>query len=143
MKETLKTGIHHEFKYKIPESKTVPALYPEAAEFQVMPNVLATGFLVGLIEWTCIQAINPHIDWPREQSVGTDIQVNHTAATPPGLEVTVLVKLMEVDRRRLVFEVSASDGIDVVSKGTHERFIIDAATFEKKIAEKASQKVPS
>ena len=143
MKETLKTGIHHEFKYKIPESKTVPALYPEAAEFQVMPNVLATGFLVGLIEWTCIQAINPHIDWPREQSVGTDIQVNHTAATPPGLEVTVLVKLMEIDRRRLVFEVSASDGIDVVSKGTHERFIIDAATFEKKIAEKASQKVPS
>lgn len=143
MKETLKTGIHHEFKYKIPESKTVPALYPEAAEFQVMPNVLATGFLVGLIEWTCIQAINPYIDWPREQSVGTDIQVNHTAATPPGLEVTVLVKLMEVDRRRLVFEVSASDGIDVVSKGTHERFIIDAATFEKKIAEKASRKVTS
>jgi len=143
MKETLKTGIHHEFKYKIPESKTVPALYPEASEFQVMPNVLATGFLVGLIEWTCIQAINPHIDWPREQSVGTDIQVNHTAATPPGLEVTVFVKLVEVDRRRLVFDVSASDGIDLISKGMHERYIIDAATFGKKVIEKASQKVAS
>jgi fluoroacetyl-CoA thioesterase len=143
MKETLKTGIHHEFKYKILESKTVPALYPEAPEFQVMPNVLATGFLVGLIEWTCIQAINPHIDWPREQTVGTDIQVNHTAATPPGLEVTVFVKLIEVDRRRLVFEVSASDGVDVISKGTHERFIIDAETFAKKISEKSNQKASS
>jgi fluoroacetyl-CoA thioesterase len=108
-----------------------------------MPNVLATGFLVGLIEWTCIQAINPHIDWPREQTVGTDIQVNHTAATPPGLEVTVFVKLIEVDRRRLVFEVSASDGVDVISKGTHERFIIDAETFAKKISEKSNQKASS
>ena len=143
MKETLKPGIHHEFKYLVPESKTVPALYPEAAELQVMPKVLATGFLVGLMEWTCIQAINPYIDWPKEQTVGTDIKINHTAATPPGFEVTVFVKLIEVDRRRLVFEVSASDGIDVVSKGTHERFIIDAAAFVKKIAEKSSPKVPS
>ena len=143
MKETLTPGIRFEFKYQVPESKTVPALYPEAPEFQIMPKVLATGFLVGLIEWTCIQAINPHIDWPREQTVGTDIQVNHTAATPPGLEVTVVVELVQVDRRRLVFHVSASDGIDTISKGTHERFIIDAAKFVEKIAEKASPKVPS
>jgi fluoroacetyl-CoA thioesterase len=143
MKETLKPGIHHEFKYKVPEAKTVPALFPEAPEFQVMPNVLATGYLVGLIEWTCIQAINPHIDWPREQTVGTNIQVNHTAATPPGLVVTGFVKLAEVDRRRLVFEVSASDGVDVISKGIHERFIIEAETFVKKIVEKTTQKVPS
>lgn len=143
MKASLKNGVQYEFQYRVPESKTVPALYPEASEFQVMPKVLATGFLVGLIEWACIQAVNPHIDWPKEQTVGTDIQINHTAATPPGLVVTVLVKLIEVDRRRLVFEVSASDGIDVVSRGTHERFVIDAATFEKKIAEKASQTVPS
>jgi fluoroacetyl-CoA thioesterase len=141
MKETLKPGIQYEFKYQVPKSKTVPALYPEAPEFQVMPNVLATGYLVGLIEWTCIQAINPHIDWPREQTVGTNIQVNHTAATPPGMVVTVFVKLMEVDRRRLVFEISVSDGIDVVSKGIHERFVIDAETFVKKIADKATQKV--
>ena len=103
MKKTLKPGIHFEFTYQVPESKTVPALYPEAPEFQLMPNVLATGFLVGLIEWTCIQAINPHIDWPREQTVGTDIQVNHTAATPPGLEVTVVVKLVQVERKRALF----------------------------------------
>jgi len=139
MKETLKPGLTYAFKFQVPESKIVAALYPEAPEFQVMPRVLATGFLVGLVEWTCIQAINPYIDWPEEQTVGTDIHVSHTAATPPGMEVTVSVKLMEMDRRRLVFQVAASDGIDVVSKGTHERFVIDAQKFKKKIAEKASQ----
>jgi fluoroacetyl-CoA thioesterase len=143
MKETLKPGLTFAFDFQVPESKIVAALYPEAPEFQVMPKVLATGFLVGLMEWTCIQAINPHIDWPEEQTVGTDIQINHTAATPPGLVVTVSVTLVEVDRRRLLFKVTASDGVDVISKGTHERFIIDAQAFTKKIAEKANQKVSS
>ena len=72
-----------------------------------------------------------------------NIQVNHTAATPPGLVVTGFVKRIKVDRRRLVFEVSASDGIDVVSKGIHERFVIDAGAFVKKIEEKSNQKVSS
>ena len=57
--------------------------------------------------------------------------------------VTVFVKLIEVDRRRLVFEVSASDGIDVVSRGIHERFIIDAQKFVEKLAEKTTQEVSS
>jgi fluoroacetyl-CoA thioesterase len=61
----------------------------------------------------------------------------------PGLVVTVFVKLIEVDRRRLVFEVSASDGIDVVSKGIHERFVIDAQKFTEKLSEKTSQEVSS
>ena len=60
MKDTLKPGIESEFKFHIPESKTVPALYPESAEFQEMPEVFATGFLVGFLEWACIKAINPH-----------------------------------------------------------------------------------
>ncbi len=68
MKNTLKPGLTHTFQFKVPESKTVPYLYPEAPEFQQMPKVLATGFMVGLFEWTCIQAVNPHIDWPREQN---------------------------------------------------------------------------
>ena len=112
MKASLTAGITHEFKYTVPDSKTVPNLYPEAAEFQKMPQVFATGFLVGLIEWTCIQAINPHIDWPEEQSVGIGINLNHTAATPPGLVVTVNVTLAEVVGKRLIFEFEANDGID-------------------------------
>lgn len=96
MKETLKPGIRYEHKFTVPHSKTVPALYPEAKEFQVMPEVFATGFLVGLLEWTCIKAVIPHIDWPREQTVGIHIDVSHEAATPPGLEITVTVELTEV-----------------------------------------------
>ena len=136
MKDTLKAGLEHELRFRVPESKTVPALYPEASEFQIMPRVFATGYLVGLIEWACIQTINPHIDWPNEQTVGIAINVNHTAATPPGLEVSARVKLTEVDGRRLVFSVELNDGIDVISRGTHERFIIDAEKFNRKVNEK-------
>ena len=136
MKESLLPGIQHELRFRVPPSKTVPALYPEATEFQAMPAVFATGFLVGLLEWACIQAVNPHLDWPREQTVGTHVNVSHEAATPPGLEVTVRVNLTKVEGRRLVFEVEASDGVDIVSRGTHERFVIDAERFAQKTARK-------
>src|SRR5713226_2426815 len=137
MRETLKPGIEYEFRFRVPSTKTVRALYPESPEFQAMPEVFATGFMVGFIEWTCIQAINPHIEWPVEQTVGTHINVSHSAATPPGLEVVAKVKLVEVDGRRLVFEVQARDEVDVISKGTHERFIILAEKFNARVREKA------
>jgi fluoroacetyl-CoA thioesterase len=139
MKNSLQPGLTYSFKFKVPENKTVPHLYPESSEFQAMPKVLATGFMVGLFEWTCIQAINPHIDWPREQTVGIDVKLNHIAATPPGLTVTVNVKLEEVDDRKLVFSIVADDGIDKISEGTHDRFIIDAAKFNAKMATKISK----
>ncbi len=58
MKETLKPGIKFEHKFLVPLSKTVPSLYPESEEFVVMPEVFATGYLVGFLEWSCIKAIN-------------------------------------------------------------------------------------
>jgi fluoroacetyl-CoA thioesterase len=140
MKDTLKPGIESEFTFHIPESKTVPALYPESAEFQEMPEVFATGFLVGFLEWACIKAINPHLDWPAEQTVGTHIDVSHIAATPSGFAVTANVKLIEVDGRRLLFEVEAHDGVDMISKGTHERFIINKEKFDSKMKEKITKK---
>jgi len=140
MKNSLQPGLKFEFNFKVPENKTVPYLYPESSEFQAMPKVLATGFMVGLFEWTCIQAINPHIDWPREQTVGIDVKLNHIAATPPGLTVTVNVKLEEVEGRKLVFSIVADDGIDKISEGNHERFIIDAAKFNAKMAAKINSK---
>lgn len=139
MKDTLRPGLRHELRFRVPETKTVPHLYREAPEFQLMPEVFATGFLVGFIEWACIQAVNPHLDWPREQSVGTHVNVSHLAATPPGLEVTARVQLVEVDGRRLVFEVEAVDGIDVISRGTHERFVILAEKFGEKARRKRSE----
>ena len=141
MKETLKPGIESEFTFRVPESKTVPALYPESAEFQAMPTVFATGYLVGLFEWTCIKVINPHLNWPQEQTVGTHIDVSHIAATPVGFDVTARVKLIEVDGRKLVFEVQAHDGVDVISRGKHERFIIYKGKFDSKIKEKTGKKL--
>jgi fluoroacetyl-CoA thioesterase len=104
-----------------------------------MPRVFATGFMVGLFEWACIQAINPHIDWPREQTVGVSINVNHIAATPPGFTVTIKGKLEKVEGRKLTFFLAADDGIDKISEGSHERFVIDAARFNSKVASKASR----
>ena len=136
MKDTLKQGIEYTHKFTISNSKTVPVLYPESEEFLAMPEVFATGYMIGLIEWTCIKAINPHLDWPKEQTVGTHIDVNHIAATPPGFEVTVKVKLIEVDGRKLVFGVEAHDGVDLISQGRHERFIIYKEKFDAKMKEK-------
>ena len=65
----------------IADWKTVPALYPESPKFQRMPQVIATGFLVGLLERACIHAINPHLDWPEEQAVGTHIEVRLSASS--------------------------------------------------------------
>jgi fluoroacetyl-CoA thioesterase len=134
MRDTLRVGLTHRFSYRVPEDKTVPALFPEAAEFQAMPQVFATGFLIGLVEWTCIQAANPHLDWPREQTVGTRVDVTHSAPTPPGKEVTVEVELTGVEGRRLTFRVSARDDVATICEGTHERFVIDAEKFQARLA---------
>jgi len=136
MKESLRPGLVFTHTFTVPPTKTVPALYPEAEEFLAMPEVFATGFLVGFLEWACIKAVIPHLDWPREQTVGTHINVSHEAATPPGLVVTANVELIAVDGRRLVFRVEAHDGVDRISQGTHERFVIDKARFDARAGAK-------
>jgi fluoroacetyl-CoA thioesterase len=139
MKDTLKPGLTHTFSFRIPETKTVPHLYPESAMFREMPAVLATGFMVGLLEWACIECIRPHLDWPAEQSLGTHVNLSHQAATPPGMTVTVSVRLVEVEGRKLVFDVEARDDIDLISAGRHERFVIDAQRFRAKLELKAAR----
>ncbi len=136
MQASLRPGLKYTHSFVIPVSKTVPSLYPESDEFIQMPEVFATGFLVGFLEWTCIMCINPHLDWPNEQTVGTHIDVTHEAATPPGFEVSASVELVEVDGRKLVFEVEAHDGVDLISRGRHERFIINKEKFEKQLNKK-------
>jgi fluoroacetyl-CoA thioesterase len=139
MKETLQPGLTFEFSFTVPEEKTVPYLYPESPEFQVMPKVFATGFMIGFFEWGCIRAVNPHIDWPREQTVGIGLNLSHSAATPPGFTVTVKGRLEKIEGRMLTFSLTADDGVETISEGTHERFVIDAAKFNSKAAAKASR----
>ena len=138
MKDSLKPGIKYEHKFKVPKSKTVPSLYPESEEFVAMPEVFATGYLVGFLEWACIKAINPHLDWPQEQTLGTHINVSHEAATPAGLEVTATVELIAVEGKRLIFNVEAHDGIDLISKGQHERYVISRQKFDERIKGKVN-----
>jgi fluoroacetyl-CoA thioesterase len=137
MKEELKTGLKFQFEFNISETKTVPFLYPESEEFQLMPKVLATGFMIGLIEWGCIKFMNKFIDWPNEQTVGIDVKLSHSAATPPGLTVTVKGELVKIEGRKLTFSIVATDGVDVISEGKHERFIINAEKFKAKVNDKA------
>jgi fluoroacetyl-CoA thioesterase len=136
MKDSLKAGLTFQLKFKVPENKTVPYLFPESPEFQVMPRVFATGFMVGLVEWACIRAVNPHLDWPKEQTVGSGVNLTHSAATPIGLTVTVNIKLEKVEGRKLIFSISANDGVDEISTGMHERYVIDAGRFNDKVSKK-------
>lgn len=141
MKPTLRPGIRHQHVFRVPVSKTVPALYPESDDFAAMPEVFATGFLVGFLEWACILAIKPHLDGPQELTLGTHIDVSHEAATPPGLEVTATVELLAVDGRKLTFAVEAHDGLDVIARGRHERFVVNRDKFDQKLTAKKTARM--
>ena len=135
MKTTLKPGLTHRFAYKVPDNKTVPHLYPEVADFQAMPRVFATGFMVGLMEWTCMQLLAPHLD-PGEGSLGVHVDISHTAATLPGMMVTVDAECVAVDGPRVTFKVTAHDGIDPIGDGRHQRFVVAWDKFNAQVAEK-------
>jgi len=136
MKATLKPGLKHRFSYQVPENKTVPHTYPESSIIAAMPRVFATGFMIVLMEWTCTQLLADHLD-AGEGSLGTHVDVSHLAATPPGMTVTVDVEVLEVQGRKVVFKVSAHDGMDLIGEGRHERVVVMWDRFNAKVAEKA------
>jgi fluoroacetyl-CoA thioesterase len=138
MKPTLHAGLKHRFAYQVPENKTVPHLYPEVADFQSMPRVFATGYMVGLMEWACMQLMAPHLD-VGEGSLGVHVDVSHTAATPPGFTVTVEVECTEIIGKKVSFEVKAHDGVDQIGAGRHERFVVAWDKFNAGTAEKAAK----
>ena len=85
--------------------------------------VFATPALVGLLEEAAIGCVAPTLD-DGAGTVGTSVNVQHLAATPIGLTVTATARLVEVDGRRLVFEVEAHDDKEPIAKGMHERFLV-------------------
>jgi fluoroacetyl-CoA thioesterase len=93
---------------------------------------------VGLLEWACMEAVRAHLEPPHELTLGTHVDLSHCAPTPPGLEVTVQVRLTRVDGRRLHFEVQAHDGVDVISRGTHQRALVDRRSFDARVRAKAA-----
>jgi len=138
VKPSLMPGLKHSFSYAVPVTKTVPHLYTESPQLQAMPEVFATGFMVGLMEWTCVQLLEPHLE-DGEGSVGVHIDVSHKAATPPGFTVTVEAECTQVRGPRASFKVSAHDGLEEIGAGTHERFIVGWDRFNRGMTAKLSK----
>jgi fluoroacetyl-CoA thioesterase len=131
-------GLRHSQTITIDTVLTVPALPRALADFSDMPPVLATAYMVGLVEATCVVALKPYLA-PGQRTVGTHIDMNHSAATPIGMTVTAEVELIEVDGRRLRFRVSCRDDAEVIGEGFHERFIIDFGRFMTRVEGKKSR----
>jgi fluoroacetyl-CoA thioesterase len=139
MSPDLKPGVSFEWTYTVPERATVPKLYHDTGFCLDMPDVLATGYMVGMMELACVNGIMPFVDWPREQSVGVHVSFSHLAATPPGMTLQIRGEVVEVDGRRVKFRVEAWDGVDKITEGVHERMIIDPAKFNARMADKKAK----
>ncbi|MFB9963697.1 thioesterase family protein [Sinosporangium siamense] len=90
--------------------------------------VLATPRLLTFAEMVTVQAVVGHLD-PAHTSVGTRVELDHLAASPVGTHVEVVAELTEVDGRKLVFEFTARDREQVISKGRIERMVVDRERF--------------
>ena len=133
MHDTLRPGLRASLSYEVAADRTVSHLLPESAEFADMPQVLATGYLVGLVEWACMRALNGHLD-DGERSVGVHVDLSHDAPTPPRRTVTIDVELTAVDGRTLTFAVRGRDDVAQICAGTHRRAVVHLARFETKAA---------
>jgi predicted thioesterase len=90
--------------------------------------VFATPWMVAMMELAACNALAPYYD-EGQSSVGTKLEITHDAATPLDMKVCAEAEVVEVDRRRIVFQVTAWDETGVIGKGKHERFLISAEKF--------------
>ena len=127
----LETGIKGEQKVEVVYENTATAVGSGVLE------VFATPCMIALMEKTAWMSVAPYLE-EGSGTVGTLLNVKHTAPTPVGMKVTCETELIEVDGRRLVFSVKASDETGVIGEGTHERFIIQNEKFQSKADAKLS-----
>jgi predicted thioesterase len=123
MKDSLAVGISHRKSVTTTDRMGVSHLGEG-------PGVLSTPSMIGLMEQTCLESVTSHLD-ANEQTVGTMVHIWHRAAVKIGEEVTIASKLIERERRRLLFEVAVTAGDLTIGDGTHERFVIDLDKFRK------------
>jgi fluoroacetyl-CoA thioesterase len=135
MTNDIKPGIEHTFTYTVPESKMIPEVFPESDYFQEMPDVLASGYYVALVEWACIEMLEPYLDWPEEQTVGTHFDLSHEVPTPSGTTITIDVQITDVEGRQLTIDVDAKDEVERIGQGTHKRYIVDREQFVDSISD--------
>lgn len=135
MKTTLQPGLTYCHRYVVAANKTVPHVYEVSEQFRAMPEVFATAFMVGLMEWACMEALAPYLE-EGECSVGTMINTTHCAATPAGAEVTVTVELLAVDGQRSDWHIVARDELEVIGEGTHQRYTVTRERFDRSLQKK-------
>ncbi len=130
----LSTGITHTATYAVDRRLTVPELFPEDPNTSRMPEVLATGFLVALMERACVEAMAPHLA-EGEASLGIGVELKHLAPTLPGMTVTIEVRCTAVDGRRSSWEIEARDELATIGQARHERAVVDVARFTGRLEE--------
>ncbi|WP_291687393.1 thioesterase family protein [Bradyrhizobium sp.] len=104
----------------------------------MLPQVLATPVMILMMENAALNAIRPYLE-PGESAVGTAIDVRHLAATPVGHTVRAEAEVTGVDGKRIEFKVSARDEIEEIGRGTHQRAVIELASFNERLARKVKR----
>jgi fluoroacetyl-CoA thioesterase len=131
----LKPGLRFTKTLTVVEALAVPAqarIFDPATE---MPPVFATAQMIAFVEWTCVGALAPYLG-AHQRTVGTRVEMTHTAATPIGMEVTAEVELVAVEGRTLRFKVACRDAAEPIGEGFHERTVIDHERFMTRLARK-------
>jgi predicted thioesterase len=122
MSSLLKPGLKGEAAVKVTEENTAIAYGSGGV------RVFATPAMIGLMEKAALSSVDPLLE-KGQTTVGMKVDVEHLAATPVGMTVTARSVLLEVEGRKLVFSVEAGDGVDLVGKGMHVRFIVPEEKF--------------
>jgi fluoroacetyl-CoA thioesterase len=135
--QAIKPGPRHSATIRVSEQLAVPASGRLLGGTAEMPPVFATANMIGFVEWTCVAALAPYLA-PHQRTVGTRVEISHSAATPIGMAVTADVELVEIDGRRLRFKVSCRDEAEPIGEGFHERMIVDHDRFMARLARKRS-----
>ena len=131
MKPTLVSGLAATRSYTVDRERTIGFMGEKA-------RVYATPMLVRDIEIACRDLLGKHLD-AGEDSVGTRVEVDHLAATLMGMKVDLDVTITEVKGRAVSFEISGRDSVEPICRGRHQRFVVDVATTEKRLAGKAAK----
>ncbi len=125
-------GVKGELQRRVTDDIAVNFLGPDDAPVRV----LGTPFMIMLIEMAARNSLLPLLE-PGYDSVGTEVNVRHLAATPMRMDVTFKSEVISVDDRRVRFRVEAFDEKEQIADGTHERFIINVERFAKRLVEKS------
>ena len=131
MMKEIKPGITGEVRIKVDEKET--AIVYESGSVRVF----ATPAMIRLMEKVALSSVASCLE-EGCSTVGTRVDVKHLAATPVGMDVVITSKLVEADGKRLLFEVEARDKVELIGKGTHERFIVKTESFVRRTEGKSS-----